>query len=76
MQRGPRGGIRGEVRSGRSAPQLGLLGRNDAAGVGTARGDSGADREGRVPKKSVVGLDCNAAAKTTEFFEDAARLRG
>ena len=76
MQHGPRGSTRGEVRSVRSAPQLGLIGRNDAAGVGTERGDSGADREGRAPKKSVVGLDCNAAAKTTEFFEGAARSKG
>jgi hypothetical protein len=76
MQHGPRGSTRGEVRSVRSVPQLGLIGRNDAAGVGTAWGDSGADREGRAPKKSVAGLDCNAAAKTPEFFEDAARLRG
>jgi hypothetical protein len=76
MQRGPRGRTRGEVRSVRSALQLGLIGRNDAFGVGTAWGDSGADRAGRAPKKNVVGLDCNAAAKTTEFFEDAARLGG
>jgi NAD(P)-dependent dehydrogenase (short-subunit alcohol dehydrogenase family) len=76
MQRGPRGCTRGEVRSGRSVPQLGSIGRNDAAGVGTARGDSGVGREGRAPRKSVVGLDCNAPAKTTEFFEDAARSRG
>jgi hypothetical protein len=39
MQRGPRGRTRGEARSLRSAPQLGSIGRNDAAGVGTARGD-------------------------------------
>jgi hypothetical protein len=76
MQRGSRSGTRGEVRSGRSVPQLGSIGRNDAAGVGTARGDSGADREGRVPRTSVAGLDCNAAANTKKFFEDAARSRG
>ena len=37
MQRGPGGCTRGEVRSGRGAPQLGLIGRNDASGVATAR---------------------------------------
>jgi hypothetical protein len=76
MQRGPRDCTRGEVRSGRSAPQLGLLGRSDASGVANARGNSGADRVGRAPKKSVVGLDCNARATTAEFFEDAPRSRG
>jgi hypothetical protein len=36
----------------------------------------GADRASRAPRKSVVGLDCNARATTAEFFEDAPRLRG
>jgi hypothetical protein len=75
MQRGSRSGTRGEVRSGRSVPQLGSIGRNDAAGVGTAPGDSGADPEGRAPRKSVVGLDCNARTTTAEFFEDGPRSR-
>jgi hypothetical protein len=38
------------------------------------------DIQGRIgkagPKKSVVGLDCNAVAKTTKLFEDAPRSRG
>ncbi len=38
-QHGPRGCTRGEVRSIRNAPPLDLLGRNDASGVGAARGD-------------------------------------
>jgi hypothetical protein len=44
--------------------------------LATAPGDSEANREGRAPKKSVVGLDCNALAKTTKLFEDAPRSRG
>ena len=43
MQRGPRGCTRGEVRSIQDAPQLGLIGRNDASDVAHARGDLGAD---------------------------------
>ena len=31
------------------------------------------DRAGRAPKKSVVGRDCNAVAKTAGFFEGAPR---
>jgi hypothetical protein len=76
MQRGPRGCTRGEVRSGRSVPQLGLIGGNDAGGVANAVENSGAHREGRAPKKSVVGLDCNAGAMTAQFFEDGPRSRG
>jgi hypothetical protein len=76
MQRGPRGSTRDEVRSGRSVPQLGLIGRSDAFGVANVEGNSGAGREGRAPTKSVVGLDCNAGATTAEFFEDATRSRG
>jgi len=38
MQRGPRGCTRGEVRSIQDAPQLGLIGRNDASDVAHARG--------------------------------------
>ena len=76
MQREPGGCTRDEVRSGRGAPQLGLIGRNDVSGVANARGNLGADREGRAPKKSAVGLDCSAAAKTVELFEDAPRSRG
>jgi hypothetical protein len=56
-------------------PPLDLLGRNDASCVGAARADSRPEREGRAPKKSVVGRDCNALAKTEEFFEDSARIR-
>src|ERR1700685_3349102 len=62
MQREPGGCTRDEVRSGRGAPQLGLIGRNDVSGVANARGNLGADREGRAPKKSAVGLDCSAVA--------------
>ena len=76
MQRGPGGCTRGEVRSRRRAPRLGLVGRNDASGVANARGNLAADRAGRAPKKSVVGLDCNAVATTAEFFEDVPRSRG
>jgi hypothetical protein len=75
MQRGSRGCTRGEVRSERCAPRLGLVGRSDASDVANARGNLAVDRADQAPKKSVVGLDCNAAAKTTEFFEDAARSR-
>jgi putative transposase len=51
--------------------------KNHAAafGVEAARGDSQSDREGRAPTKSVVGRDCNALAKHTEFFADAPRIR-
>ena len=39
------------------------------------------DIEGRIgkagsPKKSAVGRDCNAAAKTAKFFEDALQITG
>ena len=37
---------------------------------------AGSDREVRAPRKSVVGRDCNAVAKTAEFFEDALRIPG
>jgi len=73
MQRGPRGYIRGEVRPVRSAPRLGLIGRNDVSGVANARGHLAADRAGPAPKKSVVGRDCNAGAKSAGFFADAPR---
>jgi hypothetical protein len=76
MQRGPRGRTRGEARSRQSAPQLGLLGRSDACGVASARENSGVDQEGLAPKKSAVGLDCNAGATTAEFLEDVPRSRG
>lgn len=76
MQHGPIGCTRGEVRSGWGAPQLGLIGRNDASAVVHVRANLGAGRAGQAPKKSVVGPDCNAVAKTTEFLEDARRLRG
>jgi hypothetical protein len=75
MQHGLGGCTHGEVRSGRGASQR-LTGQNDASGVAHARGNLGADREGRAPKKSVVGLDCNAAAKTAKLFEDAPRSAG
>jgi hypothetical protein len=39
MQRGPRGCTRGEVRSGRSVLQLGLIARSDASDVANARGN-------------------------------------
>src|SRR5271167_2556518 len=39
MQRGPRGRTPGEARSIRDAPQLGLIGRNDASDATRARGD-------------------------------------
>ena len=32
-----------------------------------------AEREDRVPRKSVVGRDCSAAATTTEFVADGPR---
>jgi hypothetical protein len=57
MQREPKGCTRGEARSGRGAPQLGLIGRNDVSGVANARGNLAADRAGPAPKKSVVGRD-------------------
>jgi hypothetical protein len=75
MQHGLGGCTHGGVRSGRGASQR-LTGQNDASGVAHARGNLGADREGRAPKKSVVGLDCNAAAKTAKLFEDAPRSAG
>src|SRR5271154_2396563 len=74
-RRGPRGCTRGEGRSIPGALPLDLLGRNDASGVEAARGDSQSDRESRTPTKSVVGRDCNALAKHTEFFADALRRR-
>ena len=76
MQREPGGCTRGEVRSGRGAPPRGLIGLNDAFGGAHARGNLGADRAGRAPKKSVVGSDCNAAAKTAKLSEDAPRSKG
>jgi len=58
MQRGPRGRTRGEARSRRSAPQLGLIGRSDASGVASARENSGVDQEGwaqrRVRSASII----------------------
>ena len=42
-------------------------------GVANARRNLGEDLAGRVPKKNVAGRDCNAAAKTARFFEDAPR---
>ncbi len=66
-QRGPRGRTRGEARSRQSAPQLGLIGRSDACGVASARENSGVDQEGLAPKKSAVGIDCNAGTTTAEF---------
>jgi len=74
MQRGPRGCTRGEVRSIQDAPQLGLIGRNDASDVAHARGDLGADGAGRGPKKSEVGLDYNALARSAGFFDHRPRL--
>jgi hypothetical protein len=56
MQHGLGDCTHGGVRSGRGASQR-LTGQNDASGVAHARGNLGADREGRAPKKSVVGLD-------------------
>jgi hypothetical protein len=76
MQREPRGCTRGEARSGPGAPQLGLIGRNDVSGVANARGNLAADRAGPAPKKSVVGRDCNAGAKSAGFFADAPRSKG
>jgi hypothetical protein len=67
MQRGPEGCTRGEVHSGQSVPQRGLIDQNDASDVAPAREDSAVDRAGRAPKKNAVGLDCNAPAKSTEF---------
>jgi len=52
MQRGPRGCTRGEVRSIQDAPQLGLIGRNDASDVAHARGDLGADEAGCVRERA------------------------
>jgi hypothetical protein len=76
MQRERGGCTRDEVHSGPGAPQLGLIGRNDVSGVANARGNLGADRAGPAPKKSVVGRDCNAGAKSAKFFADAPRSRG
>jgi hypothetical protein len=75
MQREPGGCTRDEVHSGPGAPQLGLIDRNDVSGVANARGNLAADRAGPAPKKSVVGRDCNAGAKSAGFFADAPRSR-
>jgi hypothetical protein len=56
--------------------QFGLIGRNDADGGADAHGNLAADREVPAPKKRVLGLDCNAATTTVEFFEDAPRSTG
>jgi hypothetical protein len=76
MQRGLGGDTRGEVCSGRSARQFGLIGRNDASGVANARGNLAADPEGRAQKKNVVGFDCDVVAKTTEFFRRCSSVKG
>ncbi len=76
MPHGPRSRIRGEVRSARSAPSLGPAGQSNGAGVATVRVNGRAEREARGPTKSVVGRDCNAAAKTAGFFAGAPRSRG
>jgi hypothetical protein len=51
--RGPGGCTRGEVRSRRSAPRFGLVGRNDADDGAEARGNLMADREAPWPQRSV-----------------------
>ena len=76
MQREARGRIRDEVHSGRSEPQFGLAGRNNADGVAYARGNLAVDREGLAPRRSVAGRGCNAVTTNEEFFEDAARSKG
>src|SRR5271166_6245351 len=75
-QHRPRGCTGGEVRSIRGTSPLDLIGRNNASGVGAAWGDSKPDREDRAPRKSAVGRDCNAVAKTAKLFEDALRIPG
>ena len=76
MQHPPVGCTRDEVRSVRSAQQLGLVGGNDASGVADACWNLAADRESQAPKRSVVGLDCNVVATTTGSSEDAPRTMG
>jgi len=75
MPPGPNGCTRGGVRSGWGERQRGLIDRNDAADVASPGGNLAADRAGQVPKKNVVGRDCNALAKHPEFFAEAARIR-
>ena len=76
MQHGPRGRTRGEVRSGRSAPQFGLAGRNDAYGVAGALGKSEVDPECLAPRRSVVCPCCNAATTIVGFSEGAPQSTG
>ena len=76
MQRRAGGCTRGEVRSRRSVRHFGLAGLNDADDVADSRGNLAADREVLAPKKRMVGLGCNAATRTIEFFEDAPRSTG
>jgi hypothetical protein len=76
MQREARGRTCDEVRSGRSEPQFGLAGRNDADGVAYARGNLAVDWEGLAQRRSVAGRGCNALTRTAEFFERCASVNG
>src|SRR5208283_3125755 len=76
MPRGPTGRTRGEVRSGRRAPQCGWVGRTDVDGVEAASGSWAAERAGPGPKRSAVGRGCNAVTTSERFSADAPRAPG